>query len=130
MSWLSLVPFILLASGCWAYHNSLTCPFLFDDHSAILTNPSLHHLWPVWDAMQAPPGSALAGRPLVSLTFALNYAFGRLDVWSYHALNILIHTLAAWALFGLARRLMRSARVPAPVRVPLRTQKQTQRSSN
>jgi tetratricopeptide (TPR) repeat protein len=41
---------------------------------------------------------------LLNLSLALNYALSGDAVWSYHALNLLIHVLAGLALFGLVRR--------------------------
>ncbi len=44
---------------------------------------------------------AVSGRPVVSLSFALNYALGGFDVWGYHAFNLLVHfvnTLLVWAI--------------------------------
>jgi hypothetical protein len=38
--------------------------------------------------------SAVAGRPLVSLSFAINYAVGGLDVTGYHIGNIALHARA------------------------------------
>ena len=50
----------------------------------------------------APPELTVSGRPIASLTFALNYAIagGTESTWSYHAVNVLIHACAALALFG------------------------------
>ena len=41
---------------------------------------------------------------MVSLTLAVNYALGGMNVWGYHAVNLAIHILAAWTLFGVVRR--------------------------
>ena len=46
----------------------------------------------------------MAGRPLVNLSFALNYAAGELDPRGYRLTNLAIHLLAALVLFGLVRR--------------------------
>ena len=46
-------------------------------------------------------GSPLAGRPLVSLTFAVNYALGGLDVRGYRLVNIAIHVICALLLFAI-----------------------------
>jgi len=35
---------------------------------------------------------------------AINYAISGTDVWSYHALNLVIHVLAGLTLFGVTRR--------------------------
>lgn len=88
---------LLLLAGWAAYHNSFTVPFLFDDLSSIVMKEALRTLW--------PPGPLLAStRPLVELTLALNYGLGRLEVWGYHAFNLLIHGMAGLTLFGILRR--------------------------
>ena len=46
----------------------------------------------------------VAGRPVINLSLALNWAISGDDPWSYHAVNLLIHALAALALFGVVRR--------------------------
>jgi tetratricopeptide (TPR) repeat protein len=89
-----------------AYHNSFAGPFVFDDIPAVLANPSIRHLWPLGPVL-APPadgGLTIAGRPLVNLSLALNYAISGTAVGSYHAVNLAIHLLAALALFGIVRR--------------------------
>ena len=46
----------------------------------------------------------MGGRPVLNLSLALNYSISGTAVWSYHALNILIHVLAGLTLFGIVRR--------------------------
>jgi protein O-mannosyl-transferase len=104
---------LLLASGMVVlaalavYSNSFSGPFTFDDRFAIADNPSIRQLG---SALSPPPGATTGGRPLLNLTFALNYAWGGMNVWGYHAFNLLIHALAGLTLFGLARRTL--LRVP------------------
>ncbi|HXC01197.1 MAG TPA: tetratricopeptide repeat protein [Opitutaceae bacterium] len=94
-----------------AYSNSFSGPFIFDDVPGIKENLSIHHLW---QALTPPHetrrdnGLPVAGRPAVNLSLAVNYAFGGLDPWGYHALNLLIHMLAALTLFGIVRRTLAS----------------------
>jgi tetratricopeptide (TPR) repeat protein len=98
---------VLLAGGMVVlaalavYLNSFSGPFIFDDVWSIETNPTIHHLG---SALSPPPDKGVGGRPLLNLTYALNYTLGGLDVWGYHALNLLIHILAGLALFGVMRR--------------------------
>ena len=61
------------------YANTFRVPFLYDDHNAIVENPHLRRLWPLWEPLQAPDLSTVAGRPVVSLSLALNYAISGLD---------------------------------------------------
>jgi tetratricopeptide (TPR) repeat protein len=98
----SIIAFAALA----AYHNSFSVPFIFDDALSITANRTIRHLWPIWHALSPPGGSAqtVSGRPMVNLSLAVNYAFGGLSVWGYHALNLGIHILAGLTLFGVVRR--------------------------
>ena len=91
-------PLLIVACGLGAYFNSFGGAFIFDDLPWIVDNPSIRHLWPPWDAM----GRTL--RPLLFYTLAINYAISGLEVWSYHAVNLAIHILAALTLYGLVRR--------------------------
>ena len=87
-----------------AYANSFSGPFVFDDQLSIVENPTIQRL--SWGALFPPRGQGLTveGRPLLNLSLALNHAVSGTNVWSYHALNIAIHLLAALTLFGLVRR--------------------------
>jgi hypothetical protein len=54
--------------------------------------------------LSPPRDTPVAGRPLVNLSFAINYAIDGLDPSSYHIGNLAIHLLAALVLFGIVRR--------------------------
>ena len=106
---LQLVPVWLAAAVigvgiCAAYHNSYSVPFIFDDEPAILDNPTIRHLWPIWRTLSPPGDLTVSGRPLANLTLAINHALSGTNTWSYHALNLLIHVLATLTLFGVVRR--------------------------
>jgi tetratricopeptide (TPR) repeat protein len=103
-SWrpLAAIALILIAGG-WAYHNSLHGPFVLDDVSSIPDNASLRH----WRSALHPPSGAgltVEGRPILNLSFELNYAAGGVAVAGYHAVNLGIHLLAALTLFAIVRR--------------------------
>src|SRR5262245_33459333 len=53
--------------------------------------------------MAAPPDTTVSGRPIVSISLALNYAFTP-ELWGFHAVNLAIHVLAALTLFGIVHR--------------------------
>lgn len=91
-------------AGALVYWNSLSGPFLFDDQNSILGNPQIRQLSPLSVPLSPPRDTPVAGRPVVNLTFALNYAYGGFDVTGYHVVNIAIHLLASLTLFGLIRR--------------------------
>jgi Tfp pilus assembly protein PilF len=109
-----IMPVMVVAAGWAVYANSLSGPFIFDDHQAIPENPHVRSLWPLISAMRAPDQSTLAGRPLVSLSFALNHAVGGFDVRGYHAVNILLHVVNALLIFGIVGRTIRLRRDGVP----------------
>ncbi|MES1195260.1 MAG: hypothetical protein ABUL65_05145, partial [Opitutus sp.] len=90
---IGLVAAGLVLATLLAYSNSFGGPFVFDDLTAIVYNPSIRHLWPP-GAVLAPVidgGVTVGGRPLVNLSLALNYALSGEQVWSYHVFNLLVH---------------------------------------
>jgi len=95
---------IILIAGALVYANSLSAPFIFDDQTAIIENRRIQQLWPLSVPLSPARETPVAGRPIVSLTFAINYAAGGLDIRGYHLTNLAIHLLAALTLFGLVRR--------------------------
>jgi tetratricopeptide (TPR) repeat protein len=94
---------IIVLAALVAYHNSFSGPFILDDSNAITENPSIKHFG---TALSPPPTATTGGRPLLNLTFALNYALSGMDVWGYHAFNLFIHALAGLTLFGIVRRIL------------------------
>jgi tetratricopeptide (TPR) repeat protein len=94
----------LVAAVALVYWNSLGVPFLFDDVGAVVNNATIRRL-ASWDVLTPPAdGSTTTGRPVVNFTYALNHALSGEGVWSYHALNVAIHALAALTLLGVVRR--------------------------
>ena len=103
--WRSLIGSgIIVLAALGAYHNSFSGPFIFDDINSLPENSHIRQLWPIWETVRAGPGTTVAGRPVLSLSFALNYQISGLEVWSYHAVNLAVHILAALTLLGIVRR--------------------------
>ena len=97
---------LLVLAALAAYHNSFSGPFVYDDIAAIKENPTIVDLSNL-SAVLTPPndsGITVNGRPMVNLSLALNYALGGTEVAGYHLVNLVIHVLAALALFGALRR--------------------------
>jgi protein O-mannosyl-transferase len=86
------------------YANSLLGPFIFDDHIAIVENDSIRAWWQIGRVFAPERELPTAGRPLVNLSFAVNYALGGLHVVGYHVVNVALHVLCGLLLFGLIRR--------------------------
>ncbi len=102
--WVLLGAGLIIVAVCAAYHNSFEGPFILDDTYAILENPSIRHLWPLWRALSPPWAPTVSGRPILNLSLAINYALCGTNVWGYHLINLAIHVMAALVLFGIVRR--------------------------
>jgi tetratricopeptide (TPR) repeat protein len=98
------LPLLIVGAVFLAYRNSFHTPFVFDDFPAIVENPNLRVLWPITKALSAPPDAGVAGRPLVCLSLAINYAIGGLNTFGFHVFNFAVHVLTSLALYGVARR--------------------------
>jgi protein O-mannosyl-transferase len=103
---------VLVVAGMLAYAGSLSGPFLFDDQNAVVQNASIRSLSPLSVPLAPPRETPVAGRPIVNLTFAANYAAGGLDVTGYHGVNLAVHLLTALVLFGVVRRTLRLPSMP------------------
>lgn len=103
-------PYLLVVAAiAGVYANSLRGPFVFDDRATIVDNDTIEDLG-TGRVLHPPRETPVAGRPVVNLSFAVNYAAGGRDVAGYHVVNIAIHLLCALTIFGIARR-----QVPFPV---------------
>lgn len=107
--WGLLWALAVIAAGTAAYWNSFSGQFVFDDREAIVENPLIRRLWPIGEVLFGQAGQTLAGRPVVALTVAVNYALGGLEVWGYHAFNLAVHLLGALVLMAIIRRALLSA---------------------
>lgn len=105
------IPLLLVLAVAAAYANSLRGAFVFDDLYAIVHNPTIRsgNLSQIL-FLPAGEGGTVAGRPLVNLTLALNYAVSGTTPWSYHLFNILVHAAGACAVFGLGCLALRRVR--------------------
>ncbi len=101
--WVALAALALAMGVAWS--NSFDGPFILDDMPAITENPTVQDLSD-GRAVLSPPrdGQTVSGRPVVNATLAINWAIGGSSVRGYHIGNLIIHILAAWTLFGVARR--------------------------
>jgi hypothetical protein len=96
-----LAPLLLAVAAIAVYWNVLDAPFFWDDDIAITTNQSIHE---IAESLNPPIETPVSGRPIVNLSFALNYAYGGLDPRGYHVVNVAIHIACGLLLFGVVRR--------------------------
>ena len=90
----------LLAAA--VYLNSLGNGFVSDDHALIFEHPYTKKIadWPAIFTSGHYAGSG-GYRPLVTLSFALNYLVGHDHPLGYHAVNVLLHALNSALVFLL-----------------------------
>lgn len=111
----------LAAALALTYANSLSGAFVLDDQAAIVQNPHIRDLSRLRDLLVPAADSPIAGRPLASLTLALNHAAGGLDVRGYHVVNAGLHVACALFVLALVRRTVirwnaaHAGRVDAPL---------------
>src|SRR3989339_224094 len=95
------------------YHNSLKAPFIFDDKAKIVNNPDIQQLSNLKTKLiyKYSENNKVferndPSRPLVYLTFTLNYYFGKLNPFGYHLFNLIIHIFNAILVFFLAKKII------------------------
>src|SRR5207237_6681751 len=84
---------IIVLSGLLTYANSLAGPFIFDDINNIVRNTQIAEWWRLDKVLSPRPHSSVAGRPVVNLSLAVNYALGRLNVRCYHVWTVVLPIL-------------------------------------
>jgi tetratricopeptide (TPR) repeat protein len=95
-------PYTALAAAalvivCWAYGPAMRGPFLFDDNGLPFALPNF----------DAPLAAWMRGvRPLLMFTYWTNVQLSGAETFSYHAVNLLFHCLAAGLMFLIVRRLL------------------------
>lgn len=89
--------------GAALYSNSLDGGFIFDDRFNIEANPFILKVTELdWRQLYDAATKSPSPRPVANVSFALNHWFGRLDVTSYHVVNIVIHLLSGILVYFLA----------------------------
>lgn len=89
----------------WAYGPAMRGPFLFDDNGLPFALPNF----------AAPLAAWIRGvRPVLMFTYWLNVQLSGSETFSYHAVNLLFHSLAAGLMFFIVRRLLECSGVEKP----------------
>ncbi|MFZ3072231.1 MAG: hypothetical protein WA162_03195, partial [Thermodesulfobacteriota bacterium] len=89
---IQLLTLVFLTAG--AYLNSFSASFHFDDTYAILEDDAIKSLQNLPSIL-----SDVFGRPILRATFAINYAISGTEVFGYHLVNLVLHVLAAIAVW-------------------------------
>lgn len=103
---------LALLATALVYGLSLSGPFLFDDLQNIVGNPYVQPATLDAAALKAAAAAypGFPGRPVATVSFAINYRLAGLDPAAFRAVNLAIHLLCGLALFVLLRSLLALAR--------------------
>lgn len=109
--WIAPVLLVLLIVA--AHANGTTGPFLWDDLEIVVNNPIIRSWDNISSIFTASVFGNVAGgnefyRPLVTLSFLLNYQFAELAPFTYHLVNMLLHIGSTLLLYGLLPKLQLS----------------------
>lgn len=101
----------ICVSGLLAYHNSLGNSFHYDDLHSLVDNPHVRSLGNTLRFFYDPGTfsampQARMYRPVLLVTYALNYAVGEYEPFGYHLINLVLHLVNAWLVWLLAHALL------------------------
>ena len=100
---LSLIPLCV-------FLNSLQSGFVYDDIGVIEDNyfiRSLQNIPKIFSKDYFHLANELSYRPIVTLTYFLDYAIWRLNPSGYHLTNVILHTINCFLLYAVVLRLVR-----------------------
>ncbi|MFO0940717.1 MAG: hypothetical protein U0930_08110 [Pirellulales bacterium] len=111
----TLLGLVVLATVCWTvYGRTLHYDLIFDDYLSITKNDSIKQLFPLFGEPEEEMGPLrpmrympLEVRPLVNLTFALNFHFTQLDPAGFRLWNIVGHLVVAAILWWIVEITLR-----------------------
>lgn len=99
---------VLFLVGFLVYGNSITNGFVWDDEEQIVNNVIIHDLGNIGQifsgATFSTGGAGLSGyffRPLITLTFMINYFFWGENAFGFHLFQVLFHILNGFLLFKI-----------------------------
>ena len=99
---------LLIAAVCFlAYASSLDGSFHYDDEHSIQRNFHIRDLGNIVEFFKDPAlfswdSTKAMYRPVLLVTYALNFAWSEFDVGTYHVVNVLIHAFNACLVWWLA----------------------------
>ncbi|MCK5215129.1 MAG: tetratricopeptide repeat protein [Candidatus Omnitrophica bacterium] len=108
-------PLLLISLGFTAFWNSLKVGFLWDDYLFIIDNAAIKHVkfLPQIFTHNIAQGSLspfMYFRPLLELTYMLDYHLWGLTAKGFHFTNILIHIAVSLSFFWLAKLILKNQR--------------------
>ena len=113
-AWLLAHPALVVAAAvAVAFGAALLNRFTYDDRMVIQEAEPLFRDLPLWETLLSTDyflaSHESTYRPVVTLSYALDYAVGGLSPWVYHLQSVLWHLGCALLVMALARRLLGAA---------------------
>ena len=108
-TWMAWTGLALLIGA--VYLSGLRHPFHYDDIHSIVDNLHIRTLGNIPAFFVDPtlfaedPQNAMF-RPLILVSYAINYALSEYQTWSYHGVNILLHLLNSGLVFLIIRHIV------------------------
>ena len=121
----NLVVCIALTTLCFAvYSNNFRHAYHLDDAYTLVNNPSIRSLaaiprYFVDPATYTSLREQADYRPILQVSYALNYAIGGYDTWWWHFTQVLMHALVSIGVFAFARRVLTLLDQPNPTTAAL-----------
>lgn len=111
-----LLLLLVLALTFAAYGPYLDGPFLFDDRQNILENPLIQAEEITLQSLQtaARAFDSTIGRPVSTISFALNHYVHGLNPFGYKLVNLWLHLATGAALYGFIAQLAKAVRLRNP----------------
>jgi len=122
-----LILLLIALLGLLAYANTFSVPFQFDDDAYVVNNPIIRDFSTFYSPRDIAGGSTLSPtgippalrfafmtRILGYVSLAVNYRLGGLNVTGYHTVNLLLHILNAWLLYGILSHTFRGVTFSRP----------------
>jgi protein O-mannosyl-transferase len=95
------------------YGPTLSYEMIYDDSASIIDNDSIRHLFPLFGLpgengpLKPQVDTPLTARPMVNLTFAINYYFSELDPVGYRLTHVIAHAIVAIILWAIVSATLR-----------------------
>ena len=95
---------VLLALTALIYSNTFSNSFHYDDERVILDNEAIKSLGNYGNIFEI--SSKEGSRPILDLTFAINYHFDKLNVFGYHLFNLIIHMAVCVLVYFIVSKML------------------------
>jgi len=110
-----LFPAIVIIFTGMLYLNAIGNGFVYDDNVYVESDPTVRQLGNIWKALTSTAldpnvSSAVPSnyyRPLVPITYILNYQLFGLAPWGFHLTNIIFHVLNSLLVYLIALKLLK-----------------------